>query len=161
MKNIYIALEDLRSLYNIGAIFRTCSFFGFYNVILVGYSGKTANEHGEPILHPNILKTSLGAEKDLNIQFIPDSTGLLSYAQKNNLQIVAVEQTERSEPLHEWKPEDNAIIVFGNEVTGVSEELLDKSNKIVEVYRAGKHNSLNVTTVCGVVLYQIINKKLQ
>ena len=66
--NIYIALENIRSLFNIGAVFRTCNFFGFINVILVGYSGKTKNTKNKTILNKEVLKSSLGSEKDLQIR---------------------------------------------------------------------------------------------
>jgi len=161
--NTYICLENIRSLYNIGAIFRTCSFYGIYDVILLGYSGKTHDKEGNVILHPEILKTSLGAEEDLDIKLIEVIPELENFASENNLEIVSIEQNSKSVELHKLGKEEsnqtwnNKIVVFGNEVTGISEEIMNLSNYILEIRKGGKHNSLNVTTSCGIVLDTIIN----
>lgn len=152
MPNVYVALENLRSLYNIGAIFRTCSFFGVTKVLLVGYSGRNFDTKGNVILHDEVKKSSLGAEKDLEIVFLETSFDLVEFAKKYNLEIVSVEQDPKSTKLGNWKPSDNSILVFGNEVDGVSKEILDNSEDIVEIERIGTHNSLNVTTACGIIL---------
>jgi 23S rRNA (guanosine2251-2'-O)-methyltransferase len=157
MGNFYIALENLRSLYNIGAIFRTCSFLGVWDVILVGYSGKMFDLKGRKVLNSYILKTSLGSENDLNIIFLKSSGELISFAKDRNLRLVSIEQSEKSTRLNEWEPGANSILVFGNEVDGVSQEILNASNEIVEISRHGKHGSLNVTTACGIVLNKIAN----
>lgn len=155
MKNIYVALENVRSVYNVGAIFRTCSFFGVYDVILVGYSGKDFNTLNKPVLHEKVTKTALGSEEDLNITFFENSGELIEFARGGGSDVVAVEQNEKSTPLEDWKPKDNSILVFGNEVDGVSEEILAKANGVIEISHHGKHGSLNVTTACGVVLHQL------
>lgn len=155
MRNVYVALENLRSLYNIGAIFRTCSFFGIKNIVLVGYSGKTYDLKGKEILHSDILKTSLGAENDLNIIFLKDTDELIDFAKKEQLKLVAVEQTPESRLLTDWTPEENVVLVFGNEVDGVSARLLSVAEECLEINRYGMHNSLNVSTVVGIVLFHM------
>src|SRR3989344_1187453 len=160
-KNIYIALENIRSLFNIGAVFRTCSFFWFTNVILVGYSGKTKNTKNETILNKEILKSSLGSEKDLQITFLETSDDLIKFCEENELNLISIEQRYKSIKLS--KPEMNLILndekgfvlVFGNEVSGVSDIVLKHSKADLEIPRLGKHNSLNVTTACGIVLYEL------
>ena len=160
-KNIYIALENIRSLFNIGAVFRTCSFFGFTNVILVGYSGKTKNTKNETILNKEILKSSLGSEKDLQITFLETSDDLIKFCEENELNLISIEQRYKSIKLS--KPEMNLILndekgfvlVFGNEVSGVSDIVLKHSKAALEIPRLGKHNSLNITTACGIVLYEL------
>jgi 23S rRNA (guanosine2251-2'-O)-methyltransferase len=154
VQNIYVALENLRSLYNIGAIFRTCSYFGIYKVLLVGYSGKRTNTKGEVILHHEVEKSSLGSEKDLQITMLKDSKELIDYAAANSLKVVAVEQHHESIDLESFVIPNNSVLVFGNEVDGVSPETLKNSNCILEIKRPGKHNSLNVTTACGIILYK-------
>ena len=132
--NTYICLENIRSLYNIGAIFRTCSFYGFYNVILLGYSGKTHDEKGESIMHPEILKTSLGSEKDLNIIMLNNTKDLVDFATKNSLEIISLEQTPKSQDIHLFTEGfENKIVVFGNEATGVTQELINNSKIILEL----------------------------
>lgn len=161
MNNIYIALENLRSLYNIGAIFRTCSFYGIKNALLIGYSGRNFNTKSQPILHEDISKSSLGTEKDLNIQFLDDSKELIKFAKDKKLKITAIEQHEKSINLTEWIPQENEIIVFGNEREGISSELLKCVDQIVEIEKYGIHNSLNVTTSCGIVLYELTNELIK
>lgn len=144
----YIALENIRSLFNIGAIFRTCSFFGITNVILVGYSGIDLNGK----LHPKISKSSLGSEKELSITILKDAEELIKFANENQLQIAVIEQTSNSVGLATWEPTINTVLVFGNEVDGVSNMLCTAANVCVEIKGNGKHNSLNVTTSVGIVL---------
>lgn len=148
---IYVALENIRSLYNIGAIFRTLSFFGIYDVILVGYSGKDSKGN----LHKDIVKTSLGSENDLNITFLETSSSLLAFAKENKLKIVSVEQNEKSTDLKDYGDFNNCVLVFGNEVAGITQEVLEISDAIVEIQRTGKHKSLNVTTAVGIALHTI------
>lgn len=152
--SIYVALENLRSLHNIGAIFRTCSFFDVYNILLVGYSGKTKDHYDRVILHPDITKTALSAEVDMKIEFIEGSSELISFAQDINASLIAVEQHENSVflPDFDFTLSKDIVLVFGNEVEGVSGEVLSASDKIVEIEQLGKKGSLNVTTACGIVL---------
>ncbi|EKE00061.1 MAG: TrmH family tRNA/rRNA methyltransferase [uncultured bacterium] len=158
MKNIYIALENIRSLFNIGAIFRTCSFFGVDKVILVGYSGKTHNTKNEVVLHEEVKKASLGSESDLTLTMLETCDDLINFAKENKLKLIAIEQDSNSIKLGNWIPEDNCILVFGNEVDGVDQAILKKSDQIIEIKRLGKHNSLNVTTACGIILQKVTSK---
>ncbi len=156
MKNIYVALENIRSLHNIGAIFRTCSFFGITEILLVGYSGRNFDTKGRPVLHEEIKKSSLGTEKDLNIKFLDEPADLIKFSQEQKLKLFAIEQTEKSTVLGniDFKESGSGyILVFGNEVTGVSAEVLEASDQTIEIAKKGSHNSLNVATVCGIVLY--------
>ena len=155
---IYVALENLRSLHNIGAIFRTCSFFGVHDVLLVGYSGKTKDTRGRDILHPDILKTSLGSEEGLNIKLLNTSADLVTFASENSLQLIAVEQASDQKKVIYLGRESltkDCILIFGNEVNGVSSELLCEADHILEIKKLGLHNSLNVSTTCGIVLFQV------
>jgi tRNA G18 (ribose-2'-O)-methylase SpoU len=152
MKKIYIALENVRSLHNVGSIMRTCSFFGFYKLILIGYSGTKLNFKGNKVLHSQLEKTSLGAEEDMEVTFLENAEELFHFAKENKLTITSIEQHEESTKLKNWNPKDNTILIFGNEVKGVSKDTLDISDEIVEIERAGNKASLNVTIAVGVVL---------
>lgn len=159
--NTYICLENLRSLYNVGAIFRTCSFYGIYNVILLGYTGTITDKQGNKTLHEKINKTALSSEKDLNIIYLNNTDELKDFSTKNNLKVLSIEQSTNSVDIHEYKKTNdfnNTIIVFGNEKTGVLPETLEISENILEISKKGKHNSLNVTTTCGIVLDIIVNQ---
>lgn len=151
MGNIYIALENIRSLHNVGAIFRTCSFFGFKNILLVGYTARDINNR----LHTKISRSSLDSEKDLEIKFLEDSAELIKFAKETDLKLISVEQNEKSMSVDDYKLKKSAILVFGNEKDGVSNKILDESETILEISRYGKHNSLNVSTSVGITLYSL------
>jgi tRNA G18 (ribose-2'-O)-methylase SpoU len=155
VKNVYLALENIRSLYNVGSILRSCSFFGVKNVLLVGYSGKDFLPSGKAVLHEKVVKTALDSQNDLNIIFIENSADLIKYGKENNLTLVSVEQAPGAVDLANWIPQDNAIYVLGNEVLGVSSEILSNSELILEIKKRGVHNSLNVTIAAGILLNKI------
>lgn len=150
MDNVFIALENVRSLHNVGALFRTCSFFGFRKVLLVGYTGKDVNNK----LHSKVSRSSLGSENDLEITFLDSSKKLLEFTKSKNLKLVCIEQSSKSVAIEDWTPTENMLVVFGNEVEGVSNELLENCNEVVEIRKPGMgvHNSLNITTSAGIVL---------
>lgn len=150
---MYLALENIRSLYNVGSIFRTASFFGIKKALLVGYSGRKAGGIDE--LHNKVKKTALGAEKDLEIKFLKNSDELINFCRKNKLKLVAIEQNKNSVDINHWRPEKNSILVFGNELQGCSLQVLKAADEIVEIPCLGKKGSLNVANVAGIVLAQI------
>jgi 23S rRNA (guanosine2251-2'-O)-methyltransferase len=151
----YIALENIRSLYNVGSVMRSMSFFGLKNLILVGYSGR--KKLGLDELHVKATKTSLGAEKDIKVFFLDNSDELVKFAIKNKCKLVAVEQDRKSISLNNWRSNEKLIVVFGNEVNGVSEIVLEKADEIVEVEKLGKKGSLNVATTAGIIIYKLMN----
>lgn len=150
-----IALENIRSLYNVGAIFRTASFFGIKKILLVGYSGR--KEAGIDELHEKVKKTALGAEKDLEIKFLKNTNELINFCRKNKLKLVAIEQDKNSVDIYHWRPEKNSVLVFGNEINGVSQEILAAAAEVVEITRSGKKGSLNVAVAVGIVMAKLLN----
>lgn len=151
--NIKIALENIRSLYNIGAIIRTSEFFGINEIILIGYSGVDKNE--SDLIHRKIKKTSLGSAPKINLSVIEKVEDIKFF----NLPIIAVENNQpATKSLYDWHPPSEAILLFGNEVNGISKEGLEISTEIVEIPRVGTHSSLNVSTACGIVISELINK---
>lgn len=151
MFNSYIALENIRSLYNVGSILRSASFFGIKNILLVGYSGKTILPNGKAILSEKISKTALTSEVDVNIIMIEDVSAMHEFAETNKLKVVAIEQASNSKPLIKENLIDNALYVLGNEVEGVTKITLTKADKILEIKHEGGHNSLNVSVTAGVL----------
>lgn len=147
---MYLALENIRSLYNVGAIFRTASFFGIKHVLLVGYSGRKAAGLNE--LHEKVKKTALGTEKDLEIKFLKNSQELIKFSRDNKLKIIAIEQDKNSVAIDHWQPKKNSVLVLGNEVNGVSKEVLAAADEVVEIPRLGKKGSLNVSVAAGIIL---------
>lgn len=162
--NIYICLENIRSLHNVGAIFRTCSFFSFKKVILLGYTAKpkekNKNINKDEIFNYELLKTSLGSENDIEVIRINTNEELIKFAKENGLNLISIEQSENSIKLEEITNENknifnNSIVVLGNETEGINKEILDNSNYIIEIKKIGKHNSLNVATTAGIILNKI------
>ncbi len=150
---IYIALENIRSLYNIGAIIRTAEFFGIKKVILIGYSGIDKNE--PDMIHRKLKKTSLGAMPKVEIETAEKVEDLKKY----KLPIVAIENNKDNvKNLYDWTPPKNAIYLFGNEVDGITPEGLSIASEIVEIPRIGTHSSLNVATACGIVISELVNR---
>lgn len=151
-KNIYIALENVRSIHNVGSIMRTMSFFGFYKLLLVGYSGVDYDHYDRKVLHKGVAKTALGAEQDVNYEFLNSSEDLLSFVKQNDLKLVCVEQSENSISVQDYEFRSDAVLVFGNEVNGISDYLLQNCSQVVEIPRIGKKQSLNVAEAVTVVL---------
>lgn len=145
-----LGLENIRSLWNIGAILRTAEFFGIKEVWLVGYTGREREDGDE--LHHKIGKTALGAEKNLKIKFLRDSLQLIKLAKERKLHLVAIEQNIQAIDLRKWRAKENSVLVLGSETEGVSKEVLKAAEEIVEIPRLGKKNSLNVATAAGIVL---------
>ncbi len=147
---MYLALENVRSLYNVGSVMRTMSFFGIKNLLLVGYSGR--KKPGLNKLHEKVTKTALGAEKDIKINFLKNSDELIKFCKQNKTRLVAIEQDKKSVNLEDWKAKKKSVVVLGNELQGVSLEVLKTADEIIEIPRLGKKGSLNVATAAGIVI---------
>jgi len=150
---MYIVLEKVRSLYNVGSVMRTMSFFEMKQLILVGYSGR--KKPGLNELHEKVAKTALGGERDIKIKWLDDSEQLIKFCKKNRLRLVAVEQDKKSVAINNWRPNKNNVVVLGNELDGVSQKVLDEADQIVEIPRLGKKGSLNVATTAGIVINRL------
>jgi tRNA G18 (ribose-2'-O)-methylase SpoU len=152
MKNVYVALENIRSLYNVGSIIRTCSFFGIQKVFLIGYSGKEMLPNGAFELSTKLQKTALGSDLDVELVLVSSTVEFISICEKQELKIIAIEQHERSGSIYGCSVGSRSVLVFGNEVDGVSDYLINNATDVFEVLRQGIHNSLNVSVCCGLVL---------
>jgi 23S rRNA (guanosine2251-2'-O)-methyltransferase len=156
---MYICLLNIRSLYNVGSILRTCAFFGIKNVVLIGYSGIETLPGGARRVHSKIKKTSLDDLKELNILDFFNEDDFLDWVEKNNLDLYSLEQDSSSEPLAKFSLDSyaNSAFVVGNEVKGVSKKVLKNSKKILEIHGKGKKNSLNVAISASILINCISN----
>ena len=153
MTEFYIALENTRSLYNVGSVLRTCSFFGVKKLFLIGYSGKRLLPNGKYEIHEKIAKTSLGSWEDVLVVSFNTPDEFVTYCAGEGITVLAVEQASNSKNLYNYKlPEQTSVLVFGNEKDGVSQVLLDAAQAVLEIPRTGTHNSLNVSVACAVVV---------
>ena len=140
-------LNNVRSLYNVGSIFRTADGVGCEKLWLCGITGIPPSG--------KISKTALGAEEAVPWEYSRDVAGPVRKLREEGYHVVLLEQTVKSVPIHEFQPEGPVCLVAGNEVTGVSEELLSLSDTSVEIEMTGLKNSLNVTVAFGVAAYHI------
>lgn len=148
-QEIYLVLQNIRSLFNVGSIFRCADVFKVDKVYLCGYTGYPPRDQ--------ITKTALGAEDWVLWQRAKQTVSLLKKLKKEGFQIVALETGKNTKPLPKFKPKFPIVLVVGNEVNGITKNVLDISDKIVEIPMHGRKNSLNVAVATAVALYQLRN----
>jgi tRNA G18 (ribose-2'-O)-methylase SpoU len=141
-----LILENIRSLHNVGSIFRTADGAGWNRVFLTGYTGTPPDRR--------IEKVSLGAEDFLPWSHDPDPVMVVKKLKDQGFQILALEQTSRSKNLFAFeKPSSDIALILGNEVEGVSPELLKLADHHLEIPMYGQKGSLNVSIAAGIGLY--------
>ncbi|RME19507.1 MAG: TrmH family RNA methyltransferase, partial [Bacteroidetes bacterium] len=135
---ILLVLDNIRSLNNVGSFFRTADSFLLEKIYLCGITGKPP--------HREIEKTALGATLSVDWEYYSDTADVIKKLQDDNYRIIAVEQHPKSISLQNIKIENNEKIalVFGNEVTGLSENIISLCSEVVEVPQMGTKHSLNV-----------------
>jgi 23S rRNA (guanosine2251-2'-O)-methyltransferase len=148
MKDFYVICDNIRSLENIGSIFRTADALGVSKIFLCGICGQPPN--------PKIAKTALGAEKTISFEYHRQIGRLINKLKRYKINIVALEQDKRAVNFISFKPEFPLALIIGNEVKGVSKKVLDRSDKIIYLPMQGKKESLNVSVAFGVAGYEII-----
>lgn len=150
MEEVVLVLHNIRSTHNVGSIFRTADAAGVSKVYLTGYTPTPKDRFGRT--QKDIAKTALGAE-----EYIPweegDVTRVFKKLKGEGFEVVCVEQDARAVSADKYKLGKKTALVFGNEVRGVSKQLRDKSDTIVEIPMRGKKESLNVSVAAGVVLF--------
>lgn len=143
--------HNIRSLHNVGALFRSADGFGVQSLILSGYTPCPPS--------PAISKTALGAESWVTWNHTDKPAETLSELKRNGYLLCGLEQTDQSLLLHEFDPiQKNICLVLGNEVTGLSEELIPLMDAFVEIPQFGHKHSLNVSVAAGVALYGFLVK---
>ncbi len=153
--NLIIALENIRSLYNIGAIIRSCEFFGIKEIAFIGYTGH--DPYSPNGIHPKIQKTALSAIDQIKITRF-ESIKELKDKYPNTPVICIENNVPGTKDISSFDIQykcNTLIILFGNEVEGVRPETLELSDEIYEIPRIGKHQSLNVATTVGIVLFKV------
>lgn len=149
---VTIVLDNVRSLNNIGSIFRTSDAFRVKKIMLCGITATPP--------HPDIHKTALGAEFSVSWEYFKDTTHALEQLRKQNTILLAIEQVENSITLQDFTPQKNREYAFilGNEVKGVQQEVVDMSNNCIEIPQYGTKHSLNVSIATGIVIWDFITK---
>lgn len=147
----FLILENIRSAYNVGAIFRTADATGVNKIFLIGYTPSPIDRFGRP--QKEISKTSLGASEEIPWEHFNKTSDIIPKLKDEGVKIVAVEQTTRSVSLSEFKVPEKVAYILGNEIDGVEKETLDMADSAIEIPMLGRKESLNVSVAGGVVLY--------
>ena len=140
---------DIRSLYNVGSIFRTADGAGVEKIWLCGITGCPP--------HPGISKIALGAEARVPWSYQADARAVIRELKVSGYQIVLLEQMDGSMEYHRFKPAGPVGLVMGNEIDGLDESLIPLADGAVDIYMAGVKNSLNVGVAFGIVAYHMRN----
>lgn len=150
---LVVVLDNVRSLHNVGSIFRTCDAFAIEKLYLCGYTGTPPNKE--------INKTALGATESVNWKHESDIISLLAHLKQSGYIICAVEQTQRAIPLHTFtiNPNGKYALVFGNEVAGVQQVVIDNADAVLEIAQGGTKHSLNIAVSAGVVLWEFFKRR--
>lgn len=159
MPEIIVIAHNIRSTHNVGAVFRTAEGFGIKKIILSGYTpypkikSDSRLPHIAEKLHSQIHKTALGAEEIVPFEY--QETPQLEVLKKAGWRIVGLEQADRSVPLSEYETPEKVAVLLGEEVHGITEELLELCEDIIEIPMVGKKESFNVSVAAGIALYQL------
>jgi 23S rRNA (guanosine2251-2'-O)-methyltransferase len=157
MPEIIVIAHNIRSTHNVGSIFRTCEGFGIKEIIFSGYTPHPIIPHDTRLPHiaqklaSQITKTALGAELMVPFRYI--ETPPLDELRNNGYTIVALEQDSRAIMLHDYKTPDKLVLLLGEEVHGISKELIDQCDEIIEIPMVGEKESFNVSVATGIALY--------
>ncbi len=151
MKEIAVLLHNIRSAHNVGSIFRTSDAAGVGKIYLSGYAPIPIDRFGRP--QKDIAKTALGAEKNIPWEFFKTPQKLISKLKNDGWEIVGVEQDARALDYRAFKPKQQTLFVFGNEVLGLSPAMRKLCDTLIEIPMHGKKESLNVSVAAGVILF--------
>tara|TARA_R110000787_G_scaffold17133_7_gene54081 strand:+ start:3147 stop:3758 length:612 start_codon:yes stop_codon:yes gene_type:complete len=149
---IIVVLDNIRSLNNVGSVFRTSDAFLIEKIYLCGFTATPP--------HKEIHKTALGATESVDWEHKEDTVTLVNELRAEGIVVASIEQVENSIMLDEFKPEPNKkiAIVMGNEVKGVQQEVINASDYCIEIPQKGTKHSLNISVSCGVVLWDLFQK---
>ncbi len=149
---IIVVLDNIRSLNNIGSVFRSSDAFLIEKIYLCGITATPP--------HKDIQKTALGATETVAWEHVEDTLTLVTKLQKEGVMVCAIEQTENSVMLNQFKPKSNEkyAVIFGNEVKGVQQAVVSASDTVIEIPQLGAKHSLNIAVSTGIVLWDLFSK---
>ncbi len=151
---VILLLENIRSMHNVGSVFRTADAFLAEGIYLCGYTARPP--------HRDIHKTALGATDTVEWKYMDSAVAAVQQLRKAGYQTVAIEQAEGSLPLQSFNRQggEKLAVIFGNEVEGVSEEVLALCDRCIEIPQFGMKHSLNVSVAAGIVLWELVRKEI-
>ena len=149
---LIVILDNIRSLNNIGSVFRTSDAFLIEKIYLCGITAKPP--------HKDIHKTALGATESVDWEYVEDTMQLIEKLKDESIKMVSIEQADNSILLQDFTLEKDQkyAVIMGNEVKGVQQEVVSSSDFCVEIPQFGTKHSLNISVSCGVVLWDLFKK---
>ncbi len=149
---LIVILDNIRSLNNIGSVFRTADAFLIEKIYLCGITAVPP--------HKDIQKTALGATDTVAWEYHKDTLELVKNLKEQHIKILSIEQAENAVMLNNFIPETSQkyAVVFGNEVKGVQQEIVSESDMILEIPQYGSKHSLNISVSVGIVIWDLFNK---
>lgn len=149
---LIVILDNVRSLNNVGSIFRTADAFLIEKIWLCGITATPP--------HKDIQKTALGATDTVDWEYAEDVLDVVKQLQEKNIRVYSVEQAEQATFLNDFEPEEGQkyALVFGNEVKGVQQKVVNASDGVLEIPQSGSKHSLNIAVSTGVVLWDLFSK---
>ena len=149
---VIVILDNIRSAHNVGSVFRTCDAFLIDKIILCGITAIPPNKE--------IRKTALGSSESVDWRYYKNTEEIIMRLKKKDYQIIAVEQANKSIKLESFRPENEKkyAIIFGNEIKGISQKIIDNSDSVIEIPQFGTKHSLNVSVSAGIVLWDVFSK---
>lgn len=159
-KELYLLIHNIRSVHNVGSIFRTADAAGISKIYLSGYTPAPIDRFGR--IRPDMGKVSLGAENSVKWEVVKESSessilDFISNLKKDGVKIIALEQNEKSIDYKKMKVGERTLLVLGSEVDGVDSSLLDLCDSIIEIPMRGEKESLNVSVAAGIAMYEILS----
>ena len=153
-KQIYLILHNIRSIQNVGAIFRTADAAGMSKIFLTGYTPAPIDRFGRA--RGDFAKTALGAQNIMAWESINSINFLIKKLKKEKIKIIAIEQSKNAIDYKKIKIKFPSAFIFGNEVRGLSKSILNKSDKIAYIKMFGGKESLNVSVAAGIFIFRVL-----
>lgn len=153
---VIVILDNVRSLYNTGAFFRTADGCAVEKLVLCGITPRPDQGSRQ---RRAIEKTALGAELSVPWEYVPETAAAVAAAARAGYQVAAIENSAQAIDLYEWQPSWPVCVVFGHETDGVTPELAQRIDTHVRIPMLGEKRSLNVATAAGVVLYELLRRR--
>ncbi len=150
--DITVVLDNIRSLNNIGSVFRTADAFKLRSILLCGITAQPP--------HRDIRKTALGATETVEWRYVQDVKEAILSLKAEGRKILLIEQVEGATSLEQYQPpaSQSFVLVFGNEVKGISEEILELADEFIELPQYGTKHSLNISVCAGIVIWDVVSK---
>jgi len=155
MREAYLILHNIRSVHNVGAIFRTADAAGVEKIYLTGYTPTPLDRFGRE--RGDVAKTALGAQKTIPWEQYKTLSPVIKKIKKEGFFLIAIEQSKNAVDYKKVKVPNKVALLVGNEVRGLSKQTLTQCDMVAEIPMKGEKESLNVSTALGIALFRILN----